>query len=55
MPPAVPGVYGTNLPDFNAGKVGNRGWEVNATYRHYGEVFKHSLNISSNCAKYPSK
>ncbi|MCG2461679.1 TonB-dependent receptor [Flavobacteriaceae bacterium F89] len=43
IPPAVPGVYGTSLPDFNAGKVGNRGWEISATYRHYGEVFKHSL------------
>tara|TARA_R110002049_G_scaffold309206_1_gene518576 strand:- start:48454 stop:51861 length:3408 start_codon:yes stop_codon:yes gene_type:complete len=46
VPPAVPGVFGTDLPDFNAGKVGNRGWEVSATYRHYGKLFQHSLNVS---------
>ena len=46
VPPAVPGVYGTSLPDFNAGKVGSKGWEVSATYRHSGEIFTHSLNIS---------
>ena len=46
VPPAVPGVYGTNLPDFNAGKVGNRGWEISATYKHYGEQFKHRINVS---------
>ncbi|MDD7888148.1 TonB-dependent receptor [Flavivirga sp. 57AJ16] len=51
VPPAVPGVYGTNLPDFNAGKVGNRGWEVSATYRHYGKLFKHSLNVSISDTK----
>lgn len=46
VPPAVPGVYGTDLPDFNAGKVGNRGWEVSATYRHSGDIFNHSINFS---------
>lgn len=44
--PAVPGVYGTDLPDFNAGKVGNRGWEVSATYRHYGDLFRHSITFN---------
>ncbi len=48
--PQVPGVYGTSLPDFNAGKVGNQGWEVSATYRHNGEVLRHSItaNIADN-------
>src|SRR5690606_250754 len=47
VPPAVPGVFGTDLPDFNAAKVGNRGWEVSASYRHTGDVLRHvvSLNV----------
>ncbi|RNL84713.1 SusC/RagA family TonB-linked outer membrane protein [Sinomicrobium pectinilyticum] len=49
--PAVPGVYGTDLPDFNAGKVGNRGWEVSATYRHYGELFRHSVTFNIGDSK----
>ena len=46
VPPAVPGVYGTGLPDFNAGKVQSEGWEVSATYRHFGDVFSHTLRIN---------
>jgi len=46
LPPQVPGVYGTGLPDFNAGKVGNRGWEISATYRHSGKLFNHSLTMT---------
>ena len=46
VPPAVPGVYGTGLPDFNAGKVQTRGWEASATYRLYGNVFRHSLTLN---------
>lgn len=50
VPPAVPGVFGTGLPDFNAGKVANRGWEVTASYRHQGRVMTHlfSLNIADS-------
>lgn len=44
--PMVPGVYGTSLPDFNAGKVGNQGWEASVTYRHNGEVFRHSITAN---------
>lgn len=51
VPPAVPGVYGTSLPDFNAGEVGNKGWELSATYRHYGELFKHSLSVNVGDSK----
>lgn len=46
IPPAVPGVFGTDLPDFNAGKVGNKGWEVDATYRHRGKVFSHTMSFN---------
>ncbi|QCX37441.1 TonB-dependent receptor [Aureibaculum algae] len=51
VPPAVPGVYGSNLPDFNAGKVGSKGWELSVTYKHYGNLFKHSLNFSLGDSK----
>jgi len=47
VPPAVPGVFGTDLPDFNSAKVANKGWEVATSYRHNGDLFRHfiSLNI----------
>lgn len=51
VPPAVPGVYGTDLPDFNAGEVKNQGWEFTATYRHYGELFKHTLSVNVGDSK----
>src|SRR5690606_15847690 len=51
IPPAVPGVYGTDLPDFNAGEVGNRGWELSASYRHYGELFKHTFSVNVGDSK----
>ena len=44
--PAVPGVYGTDLPDFNAGKVRSYGWELSATYRHIGKLFSHTLTAN---------
>ncbi|MEH6658993.1 TonB-dependent receptor [Leeuwenhoekiella marinoflava] len=44
--PAVPGVYGTDLPDFNAGKVKSYGWELSATYRHTGKLFSHTLTAN---------
>ncbi|MDN5210801.1 TonB-dependent receptor [Fulvivirgaceae bacterium BMA12] len=46
VPPAVPGVFGTSLPDFNAGKVGNQGWEVSAAYRHEGKHFTHQISFN---------
>ena len=46
VPPAVPGVFGTGLPDFNAGKVGNQGWEVSASYRHTGRLFRHTFSLN---------
>lgn len=46
VPPEVPGVYGTGLPDFNAGKVGSQGWEISASYRHSGELFNHMLTFN---------
>ena len=46
VPPAVPGVFGTSLPDYNAGKVGSRGWELSAAYRHYGEHATHRIGFN---------
>ncbi|WP_339864356.1 TonB-dependent receptor [uncultured Algoriphagus sp.] len=51
VPPAVPGVFGTSLPDFNSGKVGNRGWEVTTTYRHRGQHFNHSFTFNLGDSK----
>ncbi|WP_128414636.1 SusC/RagA family TonB-linked outer membrane protein [Flavobacterium sp. Root901] len=49
--PQVPGVYGTDLPDFNAGKVGNRGWEVSVTYRHKGKSLNQSITLNVGDSK----
>lgn len=46
VPPAVPGVFGTDLPDFNAGKVGSKGWEVSLSYLHSGEVLSHMVSFN---------
>ncbi|PUU71159.1 TonB-dependent receptor [Flavobacterium sp. WLB] len=51
VPPQVPGVYGTSLPDFNAAKVGNRGWEFSATYRHKGKQVNQSLTVNIGDSK----
>jgi TonB-linked SusC/RagA family outer membrane protein len=51
VPPQVPGVFGTGLPDFNSGKVRSDGWEVSATYRHSGKLFNHSLTLTLGDAK----
>jgi len=51
VPPQVPGVFGTGLPDFNDAKVGNRGWEISATYRHKGKVLNHNLTINFGDSK----
>lgn len=36
IPPAVTGVYGGTVADYNAGKVRNQGWELTASYRLAG-------------------
>lgn len=51
LKPQVPGVYGTDLPDFNAGEVGNRGWELTATWRHRGQVFRHTVTANVGDSK----
>jgi TonB-linked SusC/RagA family outer membrane protein len=51
VPPQVPGVFGTNLPDFNSAKVGNRGWEVSATYKHKGKAVNQSLTLNIGDSK----
>nr|WP_294922456.1 TonB-dependent receptor [uncultured Flavobacterium sp.] len=51
LQPQVPGVFGTDLPDFNAGELGNKGWEISATYRHKGKLFNHSLTVNLGDSK----
>lgn len=51
IPPAVPGVFGSDLPDYNAGKVENKGWELSATYRHVGDMFKHTVTFNLGDSK----
>ncbi|MVN92826.1 SusC/RagA family TonB-linked outer membrane protein [Mucilaginibacter aquatilis] len=46
IPPAVPGVFGSGLPDYNAGEVQNRGWEININYRLNGRNLRHSFNLN---------
>lgn len=46
IPPAVPGVFGTDLPDFNAGKVGSKGWEFVAAYQHQGDQVTHNVSFN---------
>ncbi|WP_299463307.1 TonB-dependent receptor [Mucilaginibacter sp.] len=43
LPPVVPGVFGAGLPDYNAGEVQNRGWELNINYRLRTGAFNHSF------------
>ncbi|RYE22254.1 MAG: SusC/RagA family TonB-linked outer membrane protein [Sphingobacteriales bacterium] len=50
--PAPVGAFGvSDLPDFNAGKVKNRGWEFNANYRFGGKNFKHRINVNIGDSK----
>lgn len=51
IPPAVPGVYGTGLPNYNAGKVRNQGWEANIKYNLSGPVFQHSFAFNLGDSK----
>ncbi|UEG55191.1 TonB-dependent receptor [Mucilaginibacter daejeonensis] len=46
IPPAVPGVFGSGLPDYNAGEVQNRGWEININYRLSGRNLRHTFNFN---------
>ncbi len=46
LPPIVPGTFGAGLPSYNAGKVGNRGWEVTVNYNLITRNFKHSFSFN---------
>ncbi len=46
IPPAVPGVFGSGLPDYNAGEVQNRGWEININYRLNGRNIRQTFNFN---------
>ncbi|PAW94468.1 SusC/RagA family TonB-linked outer membrane protein [Mucilaginibacter sp. MD40] len=43
LPPVVPGTFGAGLPDYNAGEVQNRGWEVTVNYRLKTGAFNHTF------------
>ncbi|MFD0793916.1 TonB-dependent receptor [Mucilaginibacter litoreus] len=46
LPPVVPGTFGAGLPNYNAGEVQNRGWELNVTYRAKTGAFNHSFSFN---------
>ncbi|MCJ8209025.1 TonB-dependent receptor [Mucilaginibacter sp. RS28] len=43
LPPVVPGTFGASLPDYNAGEVQNRGWELTVNYRAKTGAFNHTF------------
>ncbi len=51
IPPSVPGVYGASLPTYNAGKVENKGWEINLNYRISHGSFDHSFSFNLGDSK----
>ena len=51
VPPVVPGLFGTGLPDFNAAKMQNRGWEASINYRIAGERFRHQIGLNIGDSK----
>jgi TonB-linked SusC/RagA family outer membrane protein len=48
--PAVPGTFGTTLPNYNAGKMRDEGWEASIKYILKGRLFTHSfaINLADN-------
>jgi TonB-linked SusC/RagA family outer membrane protein len=50
VPPAVPGTFGTSLPDYNAGKMRDQGWEASVRYTFHTGAFTHSVafNLADN-------
>lgn len=44
--PAVPGTFGTTLPNYNAGKMRDEGWEASIKYVLKGRLFTHSFSIN---------
>lgn len=46
LTPTVPSVYGGAVPAYNAGIVGNRGWEVSLGYHVKTGSFYHDFNIN---------
>ncbi len=51
VPPVVPGIFGTSLPDFNAAKMQNRGWEASINYSISGDKFKHQVGLNIGDSK----
>jgi TonB-linked SusC/RagA family outer membrane protein len=51
VPPVVSGVYGAGLPDFNAAKMQNQGWEISLNYRVATGEFKHVIGLNVGDSK----
>lgn len=51
VPPTVPGLFGTSLPDFNAAKMQNKGWELSLNYHVNGAQFKHQIGFNIGDSK----
>ncbi|MBC3539128.1 SusC/RagA family TonB-linked outer membrane protein [Rufibacter sediminis] len=46
VPPVIPGIFGANIPNYNAGKFKNQGWEINVNYRLTHSIFEHSFSFN---------
>ena len=44
--PAVPGTFGTTLPNYNAGKMRDQGWEASVKYNLRGRLFSHTFSFN---------
>ena len=51
VPPVVPGIFGTSLPDFNSARMQNRGWDASINYRIAGDQFKHQIGLNIGDSK----
>ena len=51
VPPVVSGVYGAGLPDFNAAKMQNQGWELSVNYRLTTGQVKHVFGLNVGDSK----
>jgi TonB-linked SusC/RagA family outer membrane protein len=51
VPPVVPGIFGTTLPDFNSAKMQNRGWELSVNYRVSTGGFRHVIGLNVGDSK----
>ena len=46
LSPQVPGIFGSGLPNYNAGEVSNKGWEIDLSYNNKNGEVKHFINFN---------